>query len=126
MPKEQKTKSPSLASMGLVALDVVIGPESNHVPQLWAGGTCGNVTAILNYLGWTAFPLARLGKDFAARFVSEDLKKWKVRLDYVLQDLLSKLQLSLSGSRTTSMVIRSIAFRSHVPLAERGCHRTDR
>jgi sugar/nucleoside kinase (ribokinase family) len=86
MPKEQKTKSPSLASMGLVALDVVIGPESNHAPQLWAGGTCGNVTAILSYLGWTAFPLARLGKDFAARFVSEDLKKWKVRLDYVLQD----------------------------------------
>ncbi len=86
MPKEQKTKAPSVASMGLVALDVVIGPESKNVPQLWAGGTCGNVTAILSYLGWTAFPLARLGKDFAARFVSEDLKKWKVRLDYVLQD----------------------------------------
>jgi sugar/nucleoside kinase (ribokinase family) len=86
MPKEHKTKAPSLVSMGLVALDVVIGPESNHAPQLWAGGTCGNVTAILSYLGWTAFPLARLGKDFAARFVSEDLKKWKVRLEYVLQD----------------------------------------
>jgi sugar/nucleoside kinase (ribokinase family) len=86
MPKEQKTKAPSVASMGLVALDVVIGPGNKHVPQLWAGGTCGNVTAILNYLGWTAFPLARLGKDFAARFVCEDLKKWNVRLDYVLQD----------------------------------------
>jgi sugar/nucleoside kinase (ribokinase family) len=85
MPKE-KTKAPSLVSMGLIALDVVIGPESNNVPQLWAGGTCGNVTAILSYLGWTTFPLARLGKDFAARFISEDLKKWKVRLDYVLQD----------------------------------------
>lgn len=86
MPREQKTKAPSVASMGLVALDVVIGPENKHVPQLWAGGTCGNVTTILSYLGWNAFPLARLGKDFAARFVSEDLKKWKVRLDYVLQD----------------------------------------
>ena len=86
MPKGQKTKSPALVSMGLVALDVVIGPESGHLPQLWAGGTCGNVTAILSYLGWTAYPLARLGKDFGARFVSEDLKKWKVRLDYVLQD----------------------------------------
>jgi sugar/nucleoside kinase (ribokinase family) len=86
MPKESKTKSPALVSMGLIALDVVIGPETGHVPQLWAGGTCGNVTAILSYLGWTAYPLARLGKDFAARFLSEDLKKWKVRLDYVLQD----------------------------------------
>jgi fructokinase len=86
MPKEQKTNAPSVVSMGLVALDVVIGPESKHVPQLWAGGTCGNVTTILNYLGWTAFPLARLGKDSAARFVREDLKKWNVRLDYVLQD----------------------------------------
>jgi fructokinase len=86
MPKEQKTKSPALVSMGLVALDVVIGPESGHMPRLWAGGTCGNVTAILSYLGWTAYPLARLGKDFAARFVSEDLKKWRVRLDYVLHD----------------------------------------
>jgi sugar/nucleoside kinase (ribokinase family) len=86
MPKEQKIKSPSLVSMGLVALDVVIGPERNHVPQLWAGGTSGNVTAILSYFGWTAFPLARLGKDFAARFVLEDLKKWNVRSDYVLQD----------------------------------------
>jgi len=86
MPKEQKTNAPSVISMGLVALDVVIGPESKSVPRLWAGGTCGNVTAILSYLGWTAFPLARLGKDFAARFVREDLNKWNVRLDYVLQD----------------------------------------
>lgn len=86
MTKERKTNAPSVVSMGLVALDVVIGPESKHVPQLWAGGTCGNVTAILSYLGWNAFPLARLGKDFAARFVSEDLKKWKVHLDYVFQD----------------------------------------
>jgi fructokinase len=86
MAKQKTTKSPLLVSMGLVALDVVIGPDKADVPQLWAGGTCGNVTAILSYFGWTAFPLARLGDDFAARFVSEDMNKWNVRMDYILQD----------------------------------------
>jgi len=83
MNRGSKKKSPTLVSMGLMALDVVIGPESDRPARLWAGGTCGNVTAILSFLDWKTYPVARLGSDFAAEYVSADLKKWSVDLKYV-------------------------------------------
>lgn len=63
---------------GLVALDVVFSPGSK-TPQLWAGGTCGNVLTILGFLGWNAFPIARLAADSAASYVKADLSKWHVK-----------------------------------------------
>jgi sugar/nucleoside kinase (ribokinase family) len=63
---------------GLVALDVVFSPGSK-TPQLWAGGTCGNVLTILGFLGWQAFPIARLAADSAASYVKADLSKWQVK-----------------------------------------------
>ena len=36
---------------GLVALDVIIPADLDAPVRLWAGGTCGNVLAVLAYLG---------------------------------------------------------------------------
>lgn len=70
----------SIVGTGLVALDVVLNGET-AVPRLFAGGTCGNVLTVLAWLGWNAFPVARLGADDAGRRVSADLRRWRVRLD---------------------------------------------
>jgi sugar/nucleoside kinase (ribokinase family) len=65
---------------GLVALDVLLNGDIEH-QRLYAGGTCGNVLTILAWLGWSAFPAARVGADDAGRRVSTDLKRFGVKLD---------------------------------------------
>lgn len=47
-------------------------------PKLWAGGTCGNVLAILAFLGWRSMPVSRLGRDAASRLIIRDMKRWGV------------------------------------------------
>src|SRR6266511_2037671 len=72
--------SPSIVGTGLIALDVVLN-DKNSVPRLFAGGTCGNVLTILAWLGWRAFPVARIGADDAGRRATADMRRWGVRLD---------------------------------------------
>jgi fructokinase len=76
----------TVVGTGLIALDVVIPEASDTPPRLWAGGTCGNVLASLAYLGWAAYPVARLGHDAPMRRVCQDLATWGVHLDFVLKD----------------------------------------
>ncbi|MCA9464391.1 MAG: hypothetical protein KC643_02955 [Nitrospira sp.] len=73
---------PSVYGTGLVALDIVLSSTPNEPAYHWAGGTCGNVLTILSYLGWNSFPIARLNKESSSVRVKEDMKKWKVRLDF--------------------------------------------
>lgn len=47
-------------------------------PKLWAGGTCGNVLAILAFLGWRSMPVSRLGRDAASRLIIRDMNRWGV------------------------------------------------
>lgn len=70
---------------GLLALDVVIAQGSTSDPLLCAGGTCGNVLAALAYLGWDAYPIARLRDDAASKRIREDLSSWGVKLNFVTQ-----------------------------------------
>ncbi|MCE9583377.1 MAG: hypothetical protein K8T20_12900, partial [Planctomycetes bacterium] len=51
-------------------------------PRFFAGGTCGNVLAILSYLGWRALPVARLGDNGPAERVLRDLKRCGVDSEY--------------------------------------------
>lgn len=67
---------------GLIALDLVMSADPNVAVQAWAGGTCGNVLTILAYLGWDAFPVARMNGDSASQRVLADMRLWGVRLDY--------------------------------------------
>jgi sugar/nucleoside kinase (ribokinase family) len=101
-------KSPSkkgvVVGTGLIALDVVIADGNKADPLLCAGGTCGNVLIALAYLGWDAFPIARLRDDAASKRIREDLSAWGVKLDFVTQ----------SDTGSTPVVIQ------HIHSAESG------
>lgn len=76
---------PSIYGTGLIALDLVVSALPNHPIQSWAGGTCGNVLTILSYLGWKAYPIARLNGDAASIRVKDDITRWGVKLDFAEQ-----------------------------------------
>jgi sugar/nucleoside kinase (ribokinase family) len=73
-----RRKRPQVLGLGLIALDVIV---SEGVPPLYlAGGTCGNVLAILGFLGWNSIPVARIGRDRPAGIVKADLDRWGIDL----------------------------------------------
>lgn len=63
--------SASCWGIGFVAMDVV-DVEGDKFAAV--GGSCGNVMAILAWLGWTAKPIARLGSDATGDFIREELR----------------------------------------------------
>jgi sugar/nucleoside kinase (ribokinase family) len=69
---------PRIAGIGLVALDVVANDDADEVLGEWAGGSAGNLMAILAFLGWDASPVARLNASEASAAIRRDLKRWKV------------------------------------------------
>lgn len=75
-------KRPRVFGAGLIALDLVIGPDLDAPVRSWTGGTCGNVLSILSYLGWDAYPIARMNGDPASQRVRSDLARWGVHLDW--------------------------------------------
>jgi fructokinase len=79
-------KKPKIFGTGLIALDLIIGIDPQSPVQSWAGGTCGNVLSILAYLGWDAFPIARMNGDSASERVKADMKHWGVQLDFAACD----------------------------------------
>ena len=68
---------------GFVALDIVEGREQRFAA---AGGSCGNVMAILSWLGWNSAPISRLGQDPAHEFIVDEFNSVGVKLDYLLSD----------------------------------------
>lgn len=77
--------TPSVYGTGLVALDLILSADPAKPPTLAAGGTCGNVLTILRYLGWEAFPVARLNGDGASRVVRADFERWGVSLRFAAE-----------------------------------------
>ena len=73
---------PTIYGTGFIPLDVVIQKDSG-VENVFAGGTCGNVLAIMAFLGWHSAPIARLKEDAAGTLVRDDLEGWGVKLDYI-------------------------------------------
>jgi sugar/nucleoside kinase (ribokinase family) len=78
----QCAERPVVFGTGLIALDMVMGADASQPVRSWTGGTCGNVLTILSYLGWDAYPIARLNGDAASLRVKADLDDWGVHLDY--------------------------------------------
>ncbi|OOQ61919.1 carbohydrate kinase family protein [Mucilaginibacter pedocola] len=74
---------PAVIGAGLLALDVVISSTPSTPSQFLAGGSCGNVLTILSYLGWAAFPVARLSNNMASQLINEDLSKWNVQRELI-------------------------------------------
>jgi sugar/nucleoside kinase (ribokinase family) len=78
---DMRCKRPRVIGTGLIALDVVVRGDYDR-PKLWTGGTCGNVLAILGYLGWDAVPIGRMKNDFAYRLIRKDLQTWGADLKF--------------------------------------------
>ncbi len=76
--KDHVVQVPRIIGTGLVALDIVYRNHAATPSQIATGGTCGNVLAILAYLGWRSVPLARLADDPARKCIAADLERWDV------------------------------------------------
>ena len=74
---------PLCIGSGFIALDVVQRGEESFSA---VGGSCGNVMAILAWLGWKARPSARLGSDTNGRVVLEALRDVGVESLHILQE----------------------------------------
>lgn len=77
MPR--KTHQYSCVGTGFIVLDVIrnsVGPTTSE--KRFAGGSCGNVLAILAYFGWDANAVGRIGDDLVGRELVADLSKWHV------------------------------------------------
>jgi sugar/nucleoside kinase (ribokinase family) len=82
----RRSRSATAVGTGFVALDIVIADGQEKNPRMWAGGTCGNVMAILAYLGWRTYPVAALGRDTAADWIIEDLTRFGVDARFIQRD----------------------------------------
>ena len=71
---------------GLVALDAVVNGDPKNPSKLFAGGSCGNVLAILAYLGWNTFPVSRLAKNKASVHLVKDLGAFGVNTTHLSCD----------------------------------------
>lgn len=91
-------RRPAVVGTGLVALDVIYGLDQTRAPDLYAGGTCGNVLAALAFLGWESYPIARLADDPAGRRVLRDLASCGVQTDFA----------SLEPRRPTPIILQRI------------------
>ena len=100
---------PKVLGTGLIALDLVISPRPETHVWSWAGGTCGNVLTILAYLGWDAYPVARMNSDPASDRVRADMQHWGVHLDWV----------SCPPTTHTPMIVQEIRHRQDGRSAHR-------
>lgn len=91
--------TPLAVGTGLVALDIVISESRPDTPRHWAGGTCGNVLAVLRYLGWRAAPVARLRAGEAATQLLADLRRWGVSEQFI----------SLADDGSTPVIVQRIS-----------------
>jgi sugar/nucleoside kinase (ribokinase family) len=91
-------EKPKIFGTGLIALDLVMGSEPRSPVWSSAGGTCGNILSILAFLGWDAFPIARMNGDIASERVRADMARWGVRLDFA----------GCSPTRQTPIIIQEI------------------
>ena len=104
-----KTSRLRALGAGFVAMDVVEGLETTFAS---AGGTCGNVMALLSWLGWDSFPVARLGLDEPGDFVIQDLEFDGVKTDFVTQEksvstpvVVQKFKVDSEGHRSHRYVL---------------------
>lgn len=75
---------------GLIALDVIFDSVPDTSPIAVAGGSCGNVTAILGFLGFRSYPIARLGRDSTSERIIEDLSAVGVDTSWIVRDPLAE------------------------------------
>lgn len=99
----------SCVGTGMVMLDLVFNQGSPDPYFARSGGSCGNVLTILSYLGWEAYPVARLGRDKASEVMIDDLTRFGVNLRFLIQEesgntpaIVETIRNSANGSKTHS------------------------
>lgn len=81
----RREKKPIWVGTGLVALDVIIDENNGEPQKVLAGGSCGNISAIISYLGFDSYPIARLKKNLATKLLIDDLRKFKVKQSLITE-----------------------------------------
>lgn len=82
----RKHSEPLIAmGAGFIALDIVQGRTSTFTST---GGSCGNVMAILAWLGWNAVPIGRIGEDEAGDRIMLEYEKLQIDTSYIIRDKL--------------------------------------
>ncbi|MCR5863554.1 hypothetical protein LRS05_16135 [Flavobacterium sp. J372] len=80
----KSTQNKSIAvGAGLVALDVIVNGSPSTPAKLCAGGSCGNVLAILSFLGWSSNPIARLNDNSAAEKLLYDFANFSINTELI-------------------------------------------
>jgi fructokinase len=82
-PEQNTQKVGTCVGAGYIALDVVFNELLKDDPSFWAGGSCGNILTILSYWNWNSYPLSRLGKDVASKYILKDIKSWGVSTKFI-------------------------------------------
>lgn len=78
-------RTPRVVGTGLVALDVLFRDRSGPTDTA-LGGSTGNVLAILAFLGWSAVPVARLGKDSAGQRIKGEFASLNADTRFLAQE----------------------------------------
>ena len=118
MKSEQHPRT--VVGTGLVCLDILQSPDQPD--RNFSGGTCGNVLAILAYLGWRSYPVARLDSDSAGELVAKDLEHWGVSQNFLRTEpvastpvIVEKLRLTTAGDPVHSFSFRCPGCRGWLP-----------
>ena len=77
---------PKVMGIGLLTLDVIMNGGDIEILDKVVGGSMGNVITILSFFGWESYPIAYLGKDHASKIILDDINKWNVKKNYIMQD----------------------------------------
>lgn len=78
----QAVNEPFCVGTGFVAMDIVEGGAGRFAAL---GGSCGNVMALLAYMGWHAAPLARLGQDKSGAFIRQEFDEIGVDTRFLVE-----------------------------------------
>lgn len=109
----KKYRNPSHAmGTGFIALDIVEGKGSTFGA---AGGSCGNVMAMLAWLGWTASPTGRIGTDSAADFILSEYVALGVDCSRIVRDESVATPIVIQRSRETADGERTHRFSLSCP-----------
>src|ERR1044072_2865270 len=74
--------SPAVLCAGLLALDVIPGKEVLGLPRyMAAGGSAGNVAAVLRFFGTSSAIAARLGMDRAGEVLRDELSSLGIGIE---------------------------------------------
>ncbi|NTI76603.1 hypothetical protein [Rhizobium rhizogenes] len=91
------TDIPTIVATGFFALDVVVDCQQDIPAIAQAGGTCGNVLAIMAHLGWRASAVSRMSADRLSDCALGDLRRAGVNVD--LASVLPSAPLTLIQQR---------------------------